>query len=1424
MERSLLGDLREAAEVGKPGTNWKQVTPGNRKKVSPLVNHYMKQAHPFTACVRDNTKRFGLERAQRICAVVKDMGRRTTKWRGEVKEAALLLLSIDEALEPGASLALAERERTGDEQLDAIAEAAWTALGQLYLLGEVEMDGARFRPEDVTRVLEEFRNLDRGERMDPMPPAEPDPELANRPQRGIPGLAEATAGQQLARWSQRGNKARKGDVDYGAPGPKDKDFEKKHPRGTGEKGGEFIRKGGSGQEVKRVQRRLGVQVDGAFGVQTAAAVRSFQRRHGLKVDGIVGRQTLTALRGNVERARKTDPGRIDSGDRIFKKRERSRRGKSPRRAGGGVLVEGPPPVPFDEDSVVRNLLGRFAPKYGPAEAGSEIQAVIPEYDPQALKFGKFAGGSNGARWAKHKDGSRWLVKTYQGDENRVATELLSNAVYREMGARVPRAGMIRLNNGRKALAYETLPGEVRVGVFRRYGPSPEVGRHYMVDALLANWDVAGLDDDNILWGPDGEPFRVDQGGTLEFRAMGERKDFGPIPLEVLTMLRGQGGRAALVSLPEMKRQALEISEHLTPGKIDKLVERAPFHSAEMRERVRRNLKARVEWMRLFAEGRAPWPASAKPKLTEAEDSWLIPLEEVYIPHQWVENEHPRDQHGKFRNKVTGLKLGKGLNIGKVQVKRDKDGSYRVVRSGAITKFRNPGDAARAALDKSVKGTEPESIGGTQSFKDWNDYLATNGFPPGHETAFNGESGLGINQLKAYLTQLNTNRALAEASEDKYEKKGLTLIKARQKEVVTKILKMGGAPDLTKKVGDPDIEGAIQQATSSLTTEQAVKNVLEDFPPGSIVRFKDEDGQLGKDYVVKGAQHDGKKVILQWHGGDEGDILIAEPSKFIDAVAVSKAPAPSPEVAAVLKKYPPGTIVQWEGQPMEVHGPSTDGSKVRTKVPGSAFPASEYGGVVPAKFSASNFKVVKKVDSGVPRVLSKKGLKVGDKVDGGPETGEVIGVSQGSAMVQVKWDESEGGKKVTTIPDTMLKKLDAAPPMDPKEQAEYWGKPVGGLPVGAEYRTSASQPWIKILAEKGEMITIENTGSGKKQDYLRSSLNMKPYELKMPGDWDPDAYDAETGSVGGLSAAEKAKLPALSLEDIKKGLRSPTVTTKNMGDLPAGTVIQTPDGKIAVLKPAEPAYEGYVTAYDIATGEKFEPPKDKQPVKFSTKKSLVADAQKHLDKVMSPSKPGAQKPTTVKAPPAPDAGWGDLPTGPSAQSALVAHQLNVIDEMTIDERKALSYYTGSGYQEINSQLRKPGELGDASTEQRIAEIDAVFEKIDGLPEDMVLWRGVNGSAAAKYAGAQVGHVIRDNGFQSTSVSSSMADGWGELILKIKLPKGTKGLYVGPGMDISSHSSEQELILRRGIAFRVLAVRQWQGGSKKELVVEPMTGHV
>lgn len=75
--------------------------------------------------------------------------------------------------------------------------------------------------------------------------------------------------------------------------------ESKHPRaGAGRTGGgQFIKSGAQGPEVKGIQRQVGVKADGKFGPQTKKAVEGFQQEKGLNVDGAVGAQTAAAMRG-----------------------------------------------------------------------------------------------------------------------------------------------------------------------------------------------------------------------------------------------------------------------------------------------------------------------------------------------------------------------------------------------------------------------------------------------------------------------------------------------------------------------------------------------------------------------------------------------------------------------------------------------------------------------------------------------------------------------------------------------------------------------------------------------------------------------------------------------------------------------------------------------------------------------------------------------------------------------------------------------------------------------------------------------------------------------------------------------------------------------------------------------------------------------
>ena len=58
-----------------------------------------------------------------------------------------------------------------------------------------------------------------------------------------------------------------------------------------------LKKGSTGENVKRLQAELGLEADGAFGSGTESAVKKWQAANGLAADGIVGPKTLAKLLG-----------------------------------------------------------------------------------------------------------------------------------------------------------------------------------------------------------------------------------------------------------------------------------------------------------------------------------------------------------------------------------------------------------------------------------------------------------------------------------------------------------------------------------------------------------------------------------------------------------------------------------------------------------------------------------------------------------------------------------------------------------------------------------------------------------------------------------------------------------------------------------------------------------------------------------------------------------------------------------------------------------------------------------------------------------------------------------------------------------------------------------------------------------------------
>ena len=157
-----------------------------------------------------------------------------------------------------------------------------------------------------------------------------------------------------------------------------------------------------------------------------------------------------------------------------------------------------------------------------------------------------------------------------------------------------------------------------------------------------------------------------------------------------------------------------------------------------------------------------------------------------------------------------------------------------------------------------------------------------------------------------------------------------------------------------------------------------------------------------------------------------------------------------------------------------------------------------------------------------------------------------------------------------------------------------------------------------------------------------------------------------------------------------------------------------------------------------------------------------------------------------------------------------------EKLKPEEKSALKNYTGSGYHEINGQMRKcppdyecvKGELRD-----KLDRIESALKKAGKLKEPTTVYRGIDVKPAVlqnmlKLAGKLEGteREYYMPCLTSTSASQSFASSWGGDLLFHIVAK--TGLYVSaPGKSLSSQgSSEKELLQSSKARYKVIAVKE------------------
>lgn len=167
-------------------------------------------------------------------------------------------------------------------------------------------------------------------------------------------------------------------------------------------------------------------------------------------------------------------------------------------------------------------------KAEPASPPYVPQPHLPTPDPSHVEVIKTLPGSTQPKLVKDKDGNHWVMKSGAGKEPQVQNEAQADAIYRALGIPTPNGGLHTGPDGASKFT-QFIEGSQTLADWKK-DKSPaaiaamhkEIGKHFAVDALLANWDVVGLSQDNILV-HNGVPYRADNGGALLYRAQGAPK-------------------------------------------------------------------------------------------------------------------------------------------------------------------------------------------------------------------------------------------------------------------------------------------------------------------------------------------------------------------------------------------------------------------------------------------------------------------------------------------------------------------------------------------------------------------------------------------------------------------------------------------------------------------------------------------------------------------------------------------------------------------------------------------------------------------------------------------------------------------------------------------------------------------------------------
>lgn len=165
-------------------------------------------------------------------------------------------------------------------------------------------------------------------------------------------------------------------------------------------------------------------------------------------------------------------------------------------------------------------------KPAPKPKPPKVDPLFP-VDPNGLEVVRKLGGSTGAELVRDPATQALYVRKRGANADHLREEAHADTAYQALGVKVPPFRLYETGGGPVKLA-QYIDGQ-SLGSLRTSDPAlyqkaaARLRKDFAADAILGNWDVVGLNADNVLVDKKGQPWRIDNGGSLRRRAQGALK-------------------------------------------------------------------------------------------------------------------------------------------------------------------------------------------------------------------------------------------------------------------------------------------------------------------------------------------------------------------------------------------------------------------------------------------------------------------------------------------------------------------------------------------------------------------------------------------------------------------------------------------------------------------------------------------------------------------------------------------------------------------------------------------------------------------------------------------------------------------------------------------------------------------------------------